>query len=102
MKRRLYDTNATRGRGESSLFWGLVTVKKAQERPRGAQREVQELEPHARAGTPVQAPEAGDIVVVTIPLKNIGEVPVAPDFLRIRRIERKPEFANSFVFNSEQ
>ena len=39
---------------------------------------VTELGPHARAGTPAQAAEAGDIVVVTIPLKNIGEVPVAP------------------------
>ena len=39
---------------------------------------LQELGPHAHAGTPLQAAEAGDIVVVTIPLKNIGEVPVAP------------------------
>ena len=39
---------------------------------------VDELGPHARAGTPRQAAEAGDIVVVTIPLKNIGDVPVAP------------------------
>ena len=39
---------------------------------------VRELGPHARASTPTQAAEAGDIVVVTIPLKNIGEVPVAP------------------------
>jgi len=39
---------------------------------------MQELGPRARAGTPAQAAEAGDIVVVTIPLKNVGEVPVAP------------------------
>jgi len=39
---------------------------------------VDELGPHARAGTPAQAAEAGDFVVVTIPLKNIGDVPVAP------------------------
>ena len=39
---------------------------------------VQELGPRARAGTPAQAAEDGDIVVVTIPLKNIEEVPVAP------------------------
>jgi len=39
---------------------------------------VQELGPRARAATPAQAAEAGDIVVVTIPLKNIGTVPVAP------------------------
>ncbi|HEX6463935.1 MAG TPA: NADPH-dependent F420 reductase, partial [Vicinamibacterales bacterium] len=39
---------------------------------------VHELGPRARAGTSSQAAEAGDIVVVTIPLKNIGSVPVAP------------------------
>jgi predicted dinucleotide-binding enzyme len=39
---------------------------------------VRELGPRARAGTPAQAAEAGDIVVVTIPLKNIKDVPVAP------------------------
>src|SRR4051812_29441205 len=38
---------------------------------------VDELGPHARAATPTQAAEA-DIVVVTIPLKNIGDVPVTP------------------------
>jgi len=39
---------------------------------------VQELGPHARAATAAEAAQAGDIVVVTIPLKNIGDVPVAP------------------------
>jgi 8-hydroxy-5-deazaflavin:NADPH oxidoreductase len=39
---------------------------------------VRELGPHARAGTPMDAAKAGDIVVVTVPLKNIGDVPVAP------------------------
>lgn len=39
---------------------------------------VRELGPRARAGTPAQATEAGDIVVVTIPLKNVGDVPAAP------------------------
>jgi predicted dinucleotide-binding enzyme len=39
---------------------------------------VEELGANARAGTPADAAEAGDIVVVTIPLKNIGNVPVAP------------------------
>lgn len=39
---------------------------------------VEELGPRARAGTAAQAAAAGDIVVVTIPLKNIGDVPVAP------------------------
>lgn len=39
---------------------------------------VHELGRRARAGTTAQAAEAGDIVMVTIPLKNIGSVPVAP------------------------
>ncbi|HET6957999.1 MAG TPA: NAD(P)-binding domain-containing protein, partial [Vicinamibacterales bacterium] len=39
---------------------------------------IEELGPHARAATPTQAAEAGDIVVVTIPLKNVGSVPIAP------------------------
>jgi len=39
---------------------------------------VQELGPRARAGTTVEAATAGDIVVVTIPLKNYRQVPVEP------------------------
>ena len=39
---------------------------------------VKELGPRARAGTPLEAAKAGDIVVVTIPLKNYREVPVEP------------------------
>ena len=39
---------------------------------------VQELGPRARAGTAEQAAGTGDIVVVTIPLRNIGDVPVEP------------------------
>jgi predicted dinucleotide-binding enzyme len=39
---------------------------------------VRELGPRARAGTTAQAAEAGDIVVVTIPLKNVNDVPAAP------------------------
>jgi len=39
---------------------------------------VAELGPKARAGTPLDAAKAGDIVVVTIPLKNIRSVPVEP------------------------
>jgi 8-hydroxy-5-deazaflavin:NADPH oxidoreductase len=39
---------------------------------------VAELGPKARGGTPEEAAEAGDIVVVTIPLKNYRSVPVAP------------------------
>src|SRR3954469_22609546 len=39
---------------------------------------VAELGPHARAVTPAEAAEAGDIVVVTIPLKSYRDVPVEP------------------------
>ena len=39
---------------------------------------VAELGPHARAATPAEAAAAGDIVVVTIPLKAIDTVPVDP------------------------
>jgi predicted dinucleotide-binding enzyme len=39
---------------------------------------VRELSPHARAATPEEAGKAGDIVVVTIPLKNLRDVPAAP------------------------
>lgn len=39
---------------------------------------VAELGPRARAGTVVEAAKAGDIVVVTIPLKHYRTVPVEP------------------------
>lgn len=39
---------------------------------------VHELGPRARAGTSMEAAEAGELVVVTVPLKNIGDVPVSP------------------------
>jgi predicted dinucleotide-binding enzyme len=39
---------------------------------------IKELGPSARAATPSEAAQAGDIVVVTIPLKNIADVPVEP------------------------
>lgn len=39
---------------------------------------VEELGTHARAGTVIDAATAGDIVVVTVPLKTYREVPVAP------------------------
>jgi predicted dinucleotide-binding enzyme len=39
---------------------------------------VSELGPRARAATPQQAAEAGDVVVVTIPLRNIKDVPAEP------------------------
>jgi 8-hydroxy-5-deazaflavin:NADPH oxidoreductase len=39
---------------------------------------VAELGPKARAATPAEAAEAGDIVVVSVPLKSYRAVPVAP------------------------
>jgi predicted dinucleotide-binding enzyme len=39
---------------------------------------VAELGPRARAATAKEAAEQGDIVVVTVPLRAIGDVPVAP------------------------
>ena len=39
---------------------------------------VAELGPRARAATPAQAAEAGDVVVLTVPLKAYRDVPVAP------------------------
>ncbi|MGB2569669.1 NADPH-dependent F420 reductase [Micromonospora citrea] len=39
---------------------------------------VEELGPRARAATPAEAAGAGDLVVVTIPLRAYREVPVAP------------------------
>jgi 8-hydroxy-5-deazaflavin:NADPH oxidoreductase len=39
---------------------------------------VKELGPRARADTPAAAAKAGEIVVVTIPLKNYRQVPVEP------------------------
>jgi predicted dinucleotide-binding enzyme len=39
---------------------------------------VRELGPHARAAAPADAAKAGDIVVVSVPLKNYRSVPVEP------------------------
>ena len=39
---------------------------------------VKELGERARAGTPVDAARAGDLVVVTVPLKSYRDVPVEP------------------------
>ena len=39
---------------------------------------IAELGPKARAATAVEAAKAGDIVVVTVPLKNYRKVPVEP------------------------
>ena len=39
---------------------------------------IAELGPSARAGTVMEAAQSGDIVVVTVPLKNYRTVPVEP------------------------
>ena len=39
---------------------------------------VEELGPKARAATPAEAAEAGDVVVVTVPLKAYRDVPIEP------------------------
>jgi predicted dinucleotide-binding enzyme len=39
---------------------------------------IAELGPKARAATPAEAARAGDMVVVTVPLKNYRDVPVEP------------------------
>jgi predicted dinucleotide-binding enzyme len=46
--------------------------------PETLQDLVDELGPHARAATAEQAAAAGDIVVVTIPLKHVDQVPTEP------------------------
>jgi len=61
-----------------SIWHGYDVVISNSRGPETLQDLIRDLGPQARAGTPAQAAEAGDIVVVTIPLKNIGDVPVAP------------------------
>jgi predicted dinucleotide-binding enzyme len=39
---------------------------------------IRELGPKARAATTLETAKAGELVIVTIPLKNIGSVPVEP------------------------
>ncbi|MBP1776903.1 MAG: putative dinucleotide-binding enzyme [candidate division NC10 bacterium] len=51
---------------------------------------VNELGPRARAATPVEAAKKGDIVVVTIPLKNIRSVPVEPLAGKVKNIRSVP------------
>ena len=61
-----------------SIRHGYDVVISNSRGPETLQDLIRDLGPQARAGTPAQAAKAGDIVVVTIPLKNIGDVPVAP------------------------
>jgi predicted dinucleotide-binding enzyme len=46
--------------------------------PETLQDLVDDLGPQARAATPQEAAEAGDLVVVTVPLSALGQVPAAP------------------------
>ena len=71
---------------------------------------VKELGPNARAATVVEAARAGDIVVVTIPLKNIRTVPVDPLIGKVvidtnnyypERDGRIPELDNESTTTSE-
>ncbi len=39
---------------------------------------IEQLGPRARAATPAEAAAAGDVVVVTVPLKAYGQIPVGP------------------------
>jgi 8-hydroxy-5-deazaflavin:NADPH oxidoreductase len=57
---------------------GLDVVVSNSRGPESLAALVEELGPRARAGTSEQAAEAGDLVVVTIPLKAYRSVPVAP------------------------
>jgi predicted dinucleotide-binding enzyme len=57
---------------------GYQVVLSNSREPQSLSALVAELGPGARAGTPVDAAKAGDIIVVTIPLKNYRAVPVEP------------------------
>jgi predicted dinucleotide-binding enzyme len=57
---------------------GYDVVVSNSRRPETLTELVNELGPRARAGTPQEAAAAGDVVVVTIPLKNIDDLPAAP------------------------
>ena len=71
---------------------------------------IAELGPAARAGTPIEAAEAGDIVVVSVPLKSYRAVPVEPLAGKIvidtnnyypQRDGRIPELDNESTTTSE-
>jgi 8-hydroxy-5-deazaflavin:NADPH oxidoreductase len=71
---------------------------------------IAELGPLARAATPVDAARAGDVVVVTMPLKNYRSVPVEPLAGKIvidtnnyypQRDGRIPELDNGSTTSSE-
>ena len=71
------DTSVARSRGLRSQ--AATTLSSAiHAGPKLSTALVAELGPNARAATSVEAAKAGDIVVVTVPLKNYRAVPVEP------------------------
>src|SRR5258708_20186822 len=60
---------------------GLAVVMSNSRGPETLAALVAELGPAARAATAVDAAKAGDIVVVTVPLKNYRDVPVEPNHI---------------------
>ena len=61
-----------------AISHGYVVVMSNSRGPETLATLVGDLGPSARAATAEDAAKAGDIVVVTVPLKNYREVPVAP------------------------
>ncbi len=61
-----------------ALLHGYDVVVSNSRGPETLSALVAELGPHARAATAADAAKAGDIVVVTVPLKNYRQVPVEP------------------------
>jgi len=61
-----------------ALAHGYAVVISNSRGPETLSALVAELGPNARAATAVDAAKAGDIVVVTVPLKNYRQVPVEP------------------------
>jgi predicted dinucleotide-binding enzyme len=57
---------------------GFDVVLSNRRRPDTLDDVVEQLGPRARAATPSEAAEAGDLVVVTVPLKALPDVPVEP------------------------
>ncbi len=62
----------------ASVQHGYTAVLSNSRGPETLQDLVREIGGGAEAATAQQAAEQGDLVVVTIPLKNIGDVPVEP------------------------
>jgi 8-hydroxy-5-deazaflavin:NADPH oxidoreductase len=61
-----------------ALASGYNVVVSNSRGPQSLSALVKELGDKARAGTALEAAQAGDIVVVSIPLKNLRQVPVQP------------------------